>query len=134
MEFASQEERAEYVRLFCEEAGEQLRILGEGLLALRRSPEKRELAYPPYRAAHTLKGSSGYLGFEQIGSLALGMEQVLKAVSEGRAPYTQASDAALVEAVEALYRLTRQVARDGRDEDPKAAAAVERLRGLIREG
>lgn len=126
----SPEERAEYVRLFCEEAQEQLRAIGEGLLALRGDPARGELAREPHRAAHTLKGSAGYLGLEGIGALARAVEQVLKGIAEGRMPLTQEREIALVEALELLYRLVQQVARGGTDEDLRVAVLVARLEGL----
>ncbi len=133
MEF-SPEERAEYLRLFCEEAEEQLRAIGEGLLALRREPGRPELAREPHRAAHTLKGSAGYMGLEGIGALARAVERVLKALAEGRIPLSPERDAALVEALELLYRLVRKVAQGGTDEDLRVAILVARLEGLSESG
>jgi two-component system chemotaxis sensor kinase CheA len=130
----SPEERAEYTRLFCEEAEEQLRAIGEGLLALRGASERPELAREPYRAAHTLKGSAAYLGLEGIGALARAVEGVLKGVAEGRTSLTKEREAALVEALELLYRLVRQVARGGTDEDLRVATLVARLEGLSGSG
>ncbi|MGC8836837.1 MAG: Hpt domain-containing protein [Anaerolineae bacterium] len=124
------EERAEYLRLFCEEAEEQLRAIGEGLLALRRDPGRLEWAREPHRAAHTLKGSAGYLGLEGIGALARAVERTLKGIAEGRTSLTPEREAALVEALELLYRLVRQVARGGTDEDLRVATLVARLEGL----
>lgn len=129
MEF-SPEERAEYLRLFCEEAEGQLRAIGEGLLALRAAPGQLELAREPYRAAHTLKGSAGYLGLEGIGALARALEGVLKSIAEGRTSLTRERETALVETLEFLYHLIRQVARGGADEDLHVATLVARLEDL----
>lgn len=131
MEF-SPGERAEYLRLFCEEAEEQLRAIGEGLLALRADPGRLELAREPYRAAHTLKGSAGYLGLEGIGALARALERVLKDLVEGRTSLTREREATLAEALEFLYWLIQQVARGGIDEDLRVATLVARLEGLTK--
>lgn len=130
VEFSSPEERAEYVRIFCEEAEEQLRTIGEGLLALRQNRDQHELAQAPYRAAHTLKGSAGYLDLEGIGALALAMEGVLRALAEGRVPFDGAREAALIEATEVLYRLTRRVSQGGSDDEIQVAPMVEQLRQM----
>lgn len=129
MEF-SPEKRAEYLRLFCEEAEGQLRAIGEGLLTLRAAPGQPELAREPYRAAHTLKGSAGYLGLEGIGALARALEGVLKSIAEGRTSLTRERETALVETLEFLYHLIRQVARGGADEDLHVATLVARLEDL----
>lgn len=133
MEF-SPKEREEYVRLLAEEADAQLRAIGEGLLALRRNPGQPDLAHEPHRAAHTLKGSAGYLGLEGIQVLAQALEAVLKAVAEGRMPFGKELEAALVPALDLLHRLVRRVASGGTDDDPQAATLAARLRDLLSQG
>lgn len=133
MEF-SPEEREEYVRLFCEEADAQLRTIGEGLLALRQNPGQPDLAREPHRAAHTLKGSAGYLGLEGIQTLAQALEAVLKAVAEGRVPFGRELEAALVPALDLLHRLVRRVASGGTDDEPQVATLAARLQDLTSRG
>ena len=118
LSFASPEERAEYTRLFAEEADEALRLLGEGLLALRQNPANKGLAQGPYRAAHTLKGSAAYLELETIRALAQGLEQPLRAVAEGRTAFASLDQALLVQAVERLYRLVQRVRQGQSAADP----------------
>ena len=129
--FSSPEERAQYIQIFSEEADENLEALGRGLLALTQNPRQPKLAWEPYRAAHTLNGSSGYLGLEGIRTLALGLELVLKAVHQGEMAFPSAQQAVLVEAVELLFRFRQQLGRDETVVNPRATQVVAELERLL---
>ena len=129
--FSSPEERAQYIQIFCEEADENLEALGRGLLALTQNPDQLELAWEPYRAAHTLKGSAGYLGLDSIGSLARGLELVLEAVHQGKIAFPATQLALLAEAVELIYRFRKQLDRDETVFYPRAAQVVAELERLL---
>ncbi len=52
--------------VFVDEAMERLAELEDGLLQLEKNAEDRELLNTIFRAAHTIKGSSGSLGLKDI--------------------------------------------------------------------
>ncbi|HEY9594477.1 MAG TPA: chemotaxis protein CheA, partial [Spirochaetia bacterium] len=87
------EVKAEYLAIFSEEAGDQLREWEECLLALDKSPGDREQLNGMFRAIHTLKGSAGFIGFDNLQKLAHDLESSLSDVRDGRRQY----DAALGE-------------------------------------
>ncbi len=81
------EVKAEYLAIFSEEAGDQLREWEESLLALEKSPEDREPLNNLFRAIHTLKGSAGFIGFDLLQKLAHDLESSLSSVRDGERPY-----------------------------------------------
>src|SRR5512142_2964778 len=83
------EMKAEYLAVFSEEAGDQLREWEECLLALDRRPDDAEKLNGLFRAIHTLKGSAGFIGFDSLQKVAHALESSLSDVRDG----TRAFDA-----------------------------------------
>ncbi|MEI6914606.1 MAG: Hpt domain-containing protein, partial [Armatimonadota bacterium] len=99
---------SELLELFLAEAGEQLQSIDEGLLALEQNPEDLNIVNNIFRAAHTLKGSSATMGFEQIASLTHSMENLFDKFRGGLLPVTAEAIDALLAAVDLLRALVRQ--------------------------
>lgn len=78
------DELKQFRATFFEEAREHVRTLEQRLLELEHRPGDPELLNALFRAAHSIKGSSGMLGFETISHLTHAMEDVLDALREGR--------------------------------------------------
>ena len=76
-------EMAEILESFIVESNEILETLGQNLLALEKNPEDSELHNVIFRAVHTLKGTSSFLGFEQTTALAHVFEDVLNKIRRG---------------------------------------------------
>ena len=72
------------VREFVNEAQEGLQHLDEDLLSLEQAPDAREVLDRIFRTVHTIKGTSGFLGFDQLVSLSHAGEDVLGISLEGR--------------------------------------------------
>ncbi len=66
-----------------EEADEQIKLLDEDLVLLEKSGVTPEIIQEIFRAAHTLKGSSGMLGYEKMSRMAHAMETVLDKLRSG---------------------------------------------------
>jgi len=79
-----EDKKKKYLRIFKAEADEHLMTLSNGLLELEKGSVRAENIHDLFRAAHTLKGSSRMLGLEEIGAIAHRMEDIMKAVEEGK--------------------------------------------------
>lgn len=75
----SQEELA----VFLQETDEEIKLLDEDLVLLEKSGVTPEIIQEIFRAAHTLKGSSGMLGYEKMSRVAHAMEAVLDKLRSG---------------------------------------------------
>lgn len=98
----------EDLKLFCEEADEQIELLDTCLVQLEGEPEP-ELLQQIFRAAHTLKGSSATIGHKKMASLTHAMETVLDAVRQGRRTPTSEVVDALLAGLDALRLLANEV-------------------------
>ena len=67
----------EFQDLYATEAQEHLEILNNSLLQLEDNPHDLGLVKELFRAAHTLKGMAGTMGFEKVSNLTHAMENIL---------------------------------------------------------
>ena len=96
------------LKLFCDEADEQLELLDSSLVQLEGDPDP-DLVQQIFRAAHTLKGSSATIGHKRMASLTHAMETVLDAVRQGKRKATSEMVDALLAALDALRLLAHEV-------------------------
>lgn len=98
----------EDLKLFCEEADDQIELLDVSLVQLEGEPDP-DLVQQIFRAAHTLKGSSATIGHKKMANLTHAMETVLDAVRQGRkSPNSEMVDA-LLAGLDALRVLANEV-------------------------
>lgn len=74
---------AQYLDVFLEESKEHLGNLNQQLLALEKNPQNGSALNEIFRAAHTLKGMSSTMGYEDLADLTHHMEDVLSDLKEG---------------------------------------------------
>lgn len=77
------------INVFKEEAAERLADLEETMLELENSPEDQELIDAAFRALHTIKGSGGMFGFDDIVAFTHDIETVFDQVRDGVIPVTE---------------------------------------------
>lgn len=57
---------SQYLDLFIDETKEHLQSLNEHILVLEKEPENEDTINEIFRAAHTLKGMAGTMGFTRM--------------------------------------------------------------------
>lgn len=67
----------ELQELYATEAEEHLEVLNRSLLDLEDNPHNLDIIKELFRAAHTLKGMAGTMGFEEVSNLTHAMENIL---------------------------------------------------------
>ncbi|WP_088069493.1 chemotaxis protein CheA [Gottfriedia luciferensis] len=73
-------EMNQYLDLFIDESREHLQNINENLLELEKNPTNLAIVNEIFRSAHTLKGMSATMGYEDLASLTHQMENVLDAI------------------------------------------------------
>jgi len=72
------------IQTFIIECGELLQAMEDALLQLENAPDDEETINALFRSAHTIKGSSGIVGFESIERFTHKVENVLEQVRSGK--------------------------------------------------
>ena len=73
-------EMNQYLAMFIEESKDHLQAMNENLLQLENAPEDISIVQNIFRSAHTLKGMSATMGYEDLAALTHEMENVLDMV------------------------------------------------------
>ena len=74
----------QYLEMFLEESKEHLQACNVHLLELEKNPEDLAIVNEVFRSAHTLKGMSATMGYEDIADLTHKMENVLDAIRNSK--------------------------------------------------
>jgi len=91
----------QYRQLFIEEAKEHIDTMTKSMLILEKEPENQEVVNALFRSAHTLKGSSGMMGFTDFQDLTHAMEDIFDDMRKGKHPSSDLISV-LLECVDAL--------------------------------
>jgi two-component system chemotaxis sensor kinase CheA len=115
------------LREFLVESSENLDQFERDLVGLEQRPDAHETLDNAFRAIHSIKGATGYLGLSKLGGLAHAGESLLSDLREGRVPVTPAIASDLLQLVDFIRLMLSDIERTGTDTDINCSALVERL-------
>ncbi len=75
---------SQYLEIFIEETKEHLQSMNEQILILEKEPENSDTINEIFRAAHSLKGMAGTMGFKRMQHLTHEMENVFSEIRNGK--------------------------------------------------
>ena len=104
---------AEDMRMFLQEAEEQIQLLDEDIIRIEKEADDVELLQEIFRAAHTLKGSSSMIGFHAMAQLTHAMEDILDRVRKRSLTVTPELVDALLQGLDGLKQLREGFAQGG---------------------
>lgn len=93
---------SQYLEVFIEEAKEHLQALNEHLLILEKEPENENTINEIFRAAHSLKGMAGTMGYKRMQRLTHDMENVFQEIRSGKMKVRSELTDVLFEGLDAL--------------------------------
>ena len=70
----------QYLEIFIDESKEHIENLNKSLLQLENTKEDMDLINEIFRAAHTIKGMAGTMGYTKMQNLTHDMEDVLQSL------------------------------------------------------
>ncbi len=106
-------EMSQYLEMFIEESKEHLQACNQNLLELEKNPTDLRIVNEIFRSAHTLKGMSATMGYEDTADLTHKMENVLDAIrNEKIAVNTEILDVVFT-AVDHLEAMVMDIASGG---------------------
>ncbi|MGG3969095.1 chemotaxis protein CheA [Geobacillus stearothermophilus] len=115
--------------LFIDESKEHLQAINERLLELEKTPEDMSVVNDIFRSAHTLKGMSATMGFEDLANLTHQMENVLDGIRNRRLSVTPELLDVIFEAVDHLEAMISSIAAGG-DGTRDVRRTVEQLKRI----
>jgi two-component system chemotaxis sensor kinase CheA len=117
---------------FLIESREGLDHLDNDLIALEETPERGELLARIFRCFHTIKGTSGFLGFGKLEELTHAGESLLSHMRDGVLKPNASITSALLETVDAVRKMLSAVETSGNDGSGDYSLLSESLRTLCR--
>ncbi len=121
----------EIIKEFLVESTEGLDLLDRDLIALEQDPSSAELLAEIFRSVHTIKGTSGVLGFPKLESVAHVGENLLSRLRDGKLQLHPALTSGLLAMVDALRHLLREVEQKGAEGNGDYSDVVGLLQGLL---
>ena len=128
-----EEEMRAAMATFVEEARELVQDMEDGLLGLEHEVDPTETVNAVFRAAHTIKGSSGLFGLDHVVRFTHVLESVLDRVRNDDLPVSSPLVGCLLPCTDHLNALIGAVARGELDESPDLAGQQARLLADLRE-
>lgn len=119
-----------YLEVFIEESKEHLQSCNERLLDLEKNPEDMNIVNDIFRSAHTLKGMSATMGYEDLAKLTHQMENVLDDIRNHKIHVTAEVLDVVFLAVDDLEAIVFAIA-DGGDGKRDVSEVVEKLKMIV---
>ncbi|MDM5232252.1 chemotaxis protein CheA [Lysinibacillus pakistanensis] len=119
----------QYLEMFIEESKEHLQACSEHLLELEKNPEDLAIVGEIFRSAHTLKGMSATMGFEDLADLTHKMENVLDAIRNEKIHVSPEILDVVFESVDHLEEMVMDIANggDGKRDVSSTVAQLKRI-------
>ena len=120
---------SQYLGAFLDETDDNLQRLDDLLLALEKNMVDMDVINEIFRAAHTLKGMAGTMGFNQMMGLTHAMEDRLDAARKGTKPLAEADINLLFSGLDTLQNMVDSIRNGGNDAHIDVSQMVAKFRG-----
>ena len=111
------EDLGEIVGEFLMESHENLDQIDRDLVELEQEPNSRDLISRIFRAIHTIKGTSGFLAFGRLETLAHAGESLLSKLRDGVMPVTPQTITTLLATIDGVRSLLAEIEANGNEGD-----------------
>lgn len=120
-----------YLGIFIDEASEHIQNLNDEILVIEKNPDNQDTINEIFRAAHSLKGMAGTMGFKNMQNLTHEMENVFSEVRNNSIKVNENIIDILFACLDALQKYLDVISSTGNEgaEDNKELA--DRLKALI---
>jgi two-component system chemotaxis sensor kinase CheA len=115
---------------FVEEGNEKAEQIEQNLIQLEKNPGSRELLAEVFRALHTIKGATSFLGFTKLCTLAHTGESLLVRLRDGVLVTNPEIISALLSLVDAIRESLSDIAAAGQESNKDYASLISTLTRL----
>ncbi|MEW6770373.1 MAG: chemotaxis protein CheA [Bacillota bacterium] len=120
------------ISVFLDELEEKIQVLSDGFLQLEKEGSDPQVLQEIFRAAHTVKGSSGVMGYDRMSRLTHEMENLFDLMRQGRLKINEEMVDVLFEALDTLKALRDEVTGQGGPVDIEGV--IEKIRRFVAGG
>ncbi|QAS50978.1 chemotaxis protein CheA [Halobacillus litoralis] len=106
----------QYLEVFIDESKEHLQAINDHLLVLEKNPQDITIVNEIFRSAHTLKGMSATMGYQDLSNLTHKMENVLDAVRNEKVSVDENILDVVFDSVDDLEAMVIDIAEGGTGE------------------
>ena len=124
---------SQYLDLFIDETKEHLQSLNEHILALEKDPEDADTVNEIFRAAHTLKGMAGTMGFVRMQRLTHDLENVFSEIRNGNMKANAKLIDVLFRGLDALESYADVISSEGTEGTEDNEDIIQDLNALLEE-
>ena len=125
---------SQYLEIFIEETKEHLQSLNQHLLVLEREPENQETINEIFRAAHSLKGMAGTMGYKRMQRLTHDMENVFSEIRNGKMKASSALVDVLFKGLDALEAYLSNIQSEANEGEDDNEDIINALNNILNEG
>ena len=121
---------SQYLEIFLDETNEHLQNLNDQILVLEQEPENMDTINEIFRAAHSLKGMAGTMGYKRMQTLTHDMENVFSEVRNGNIKVDSDMIDILFQCLDALEQYTeliRQTSDEGTEDNENLIKALNEI-------
>lgn len=124
---------SQYLDLFIDETKEHLQSLNEHVLELEKDPSDADTINEIFRAAHTLKGMSGTMGFTRMQRLTHDLENVFSEIRNGNMKANEKLIDVLFRGLDALESYLDVISSEGNEGTEDNEDIINDLNALLEE-
>ena len=93
---------SQYLDIFIDETKEHIQSLNDQIMVLEKEPDNTDAIQEIFRAAHSLKGMAGTMGYKRMQRLTHDMEDVFSAIRDGKLKVNESLIDTLFKALDAI--------------------------------
>jgi two-component system chemotaxis sensor kinase CheA len=123
-------EMNQYLAMFIEESKDHLQAMNDNLLQLENAPQDISIVQNIFRSAHTLKGMSATMGYEDLASLTHEMENVLDMVRNSKLSMSGPIFDVIFKSVDLLEHMVNDIIQGGAGK-ADVTAVVTALKAIV---
>ena len=125
---------SQYLEIFLDETNEHLQSLNTQILALEQDPENMDTINEIFRAAHSLKGMAGTMGYKRMQTLTHDMENVFSEVRNGNIKVKADMIDVLFQCLDALEEYNTNIRESSDEGTNDNGALIKRLNDIMSGG
>lgn len=122
---------SQYLEIFIEESKEHLQSLSEQMLILEKEPENQDTINEIFRAAHSLKGMAGTMGYKRMQGLTHDMENAFSEIRSGKMKVTPPLVDTIFQCIDALEGYVDNIVNSGDEGTDDNEALVKKLNAYV---